>query len=92
MDIKISLPKPNDTSGKEIDLFLRQMELCIHHLQKSWEEIKKDDKNIEDYYIMYRFPKIDLYNREQDDKGFTKVHADEEGNQMQEIEVELAHI
>ena len=91
MDIKISLPKPNDTSGKKIKQFLRQMELCVHHLQKSVEEIEKNDpKDFENYFIIYRFPRINLYGRKQDDEGFAKVHVDEETDQMQEIEIELA--
>lgn len=93
MDIKISLPKPSETTGKEIDLFLRQLELCVHHLQKSWEEIKKENpEDIENYFLVYRFPRIQLYDREQDDRGFVKVHVDEESDQMQNIEVELAHM
>jgi len=90
MDIKVSLPKPEDTSGKEIKRFLRQMELCVHHLQKSIEEIEKDD-TLDDYYIMYRFPEINLYGREQNAKGEALVHVDEEANQMQNIEVEISH-
>lgn len=99
MDIKVSLPKPDNTDGREIKWFLRQMELSIHHLQKSWDELEKEakenpndfDENWRDnYFLMYRFPKINLYSREQDEKGFVKVHVDEEGEQMQEIEIEIA--
>lgn len=92
MDIKISLPKPNDTSGKEIKQFLRQMELCVHHLQKSVEEIEKEDpEDFKNYYIIYRFPDIDLYNREQDSQSNVKVHVDEESEEMQNIEIEIVH-
>ena len=38
MDIKVSLPKPSDTTGQEIKHFLRQLELSVHHLQKTVEE------------------------------------------------------
>jgi hypothetical protein len=101
MDIKVSLPKPNNTDGHDIKRFLRQMELSVHHLQKSWEEIEKDaeehpdewgEKWRDNFYIIFNFPKIDLYNRESDEKGFAKVHVDEETDQMQEIEVEIAQI
>lgn len=98
MDIRVSLPKPEDTNGGDIKRFLRQMELSIHHLQKSWEEVEKDAiENPEEYeegwrdsyYLMYRFPKINLYEREQDSEGNVKVHVDEEFDQMQEVEIEI---
>lgn len=101
MDIKVGLPKPNNIDGKDIKWFLRQMELSVHHLQKSWDEVEKEAKeNPEDYdeswrenlFLVYRFPRIDLYNREQDDKGFVKVHVDEENDQMQEIEIEISSL
>ena len=89
MDIKVSLPKPNNTTGQKIKSFLRQMELSVHHLQKVIEELEKDGDLTDDTYIMYRFPEINLYEREQDEEGFVKVHVDEEGEQMQEISVEI---
>ena len=92
MDIKVSLPKPDDTTGKEIKSFLRQMELSVHHLQKSIEEREKEGELNDETYLVYRFPKIALYDREQDGKGFTKVHVDEEGDEMQEIEVEIGNL
>lgn len=92
MDIKVGLPKPNDTSGKEIKLFLRQLELCVHHLQKSIEEIEKDGELDENYYIIYRFPALNIAGREEDEKGFVQVHPDEESDEMQEIEIEIAHL
>lgn len=42
MDINVNLPKPENVNGYDIKGFLRQMELSIHHLQKSWEEVEKD--------------------------------------------------
>lgn len=90
MDIKVSLPKPKDTTGKEIKPFLRQMELCVHHLLKSVEEMEKEGEITEDTFLIYRFPKINLYGREQDDKGNVKVHVDEEADEMQEIEIEIS--
>ena len=99
MEIRVSLPKPKDTDGNNIKRFLRQMELSIHHLQKSWEEIEKDAKNNpseydenwrDNYYLMFRFPQINLYDREQDSEGNVKVHVDEEGDTMQDIEVVIS--
>jgi len=91
--IKVSLPKPNDTSGSQgIRHFLKQMELSIHHLQKSLEQMEKDSLVNEDTYIIYRFPKINLYDREQDSEGNVKVHVDEESDQMQEIEIEIENV
>lgn len=92
MDIKVSLPKPNDTTGEEIKRFLRQMELTVHHLQKVVEQAEKDGTLGENTFIIYRFPKINLYGRESDSEGFVKVHADEETDQMQEIEVEICDV
>ena len=92
MDIKVSLPKPNDTTGQEIKHFLRQLELCVHHLQKSVEEMEQNGQLTEDTFLIYRFPRINLYEREQDKEGFAKVHVDEESDQMQEIEIEIANI
>lgn len=94
--IKISLPNPTEY---DIKMFFRQMELSIHHAQKAWEEIEKDAKENpdeyaenwrENYYVMYRFPRIELYDREQDNDGNVKVHVDEEGDQMQNIEIEIS--
>jgi len=89
MDIRVSLPKPGDTTGKEIKHFLRQMELSVHHLQKAVEEIEKEKELDENCYITYRFPLMNLYEREQDGEGFAKVHVDEENDEMQLIEVEI---
>ena len=55
-NVKVSLPKPEDTTGQGIKSFLRQLELCIHHLQKSVEEMEKDGELSENTFIMYRFP------------------------------------
>lgn len=95
--IKVSLPNPNDYSN-DIDLFLRHLELSLHHTQKAWEEIKKDatehpeeyaENWKENYWITFRHPKMDLYERESDKEGCVKVHLDEEGDQMQHIELEI---
>ena len=89
MDIKVGLPKPEDITGQNIKIFLRQLELSVHHLQKVVEEMEKEEPLEEDTYLMYRFPKINLYDRDQDNKGFVKIHVDEELDQMQEIEIEI---
>jgi len=86
--IKISLPNPNEYEN--IEGFLRQLELTVHHAQKAYEQLEKDDMITEDTYITFRFPKVNLYSREYDDKGFAKVHVDEETNQFLEIEIEIA--
>ncbi len=90
MAIKISLPKPENICGyKDIKHFLRQLELCVHHASKSLEEMNTNGDINETSYVIYRFPAINLYEREQDDKGFVKVHVDEESDQMQDIEIEI---
>jgi len=92
MDIRVSLPKPEDTTGKEIKHFLRQMELTIHHLQKAVEEMEKEGELTEDTFIVYRFPKMNLYDKKSDNEGFVKVHVDDETNKMQDIELEIATV
>lgn len=101
MEIRVSLPKPDNITGKDIKRFLRQMELSVHHLQKSWEEIEEDarknpadyEENWQDnYYLIYGFPQLKLYSREADNEGFVKVHQDEEGEQMQDIEIEICSL
>lgn len=95
--VKISLPNPNDYSGdidgtkryEQMKAFLRQLELSVHHAQKSLEQMKADDMIGEDSFITFRHPQMDLYDRESDDKGFVKVHVDEEGDQMLDIEIEI---
>lgn len=97
--IKISLPNPNDYD-KDIKHFLRQMELTVHHAQKAWEEIEKEAKEHpeewadnwkENFYVTFRFPEIDLYERDQDEQGRVKVHVDEESSGMQEVVLEIAN-
>ena len=97
--VKISLPNPNDysigISGREtavnIKHFLRQLELSVHHLQKSVEQLEKDGMLTEDSFIMFRFPRIgSFYDKEQDNEGYIKIHVDEESDEFQEIEVEIA--
>jgi hypothetical protein len=92
MDIRVNLPKPNNIVGKEIKHFLRQMELAVHHLQKSVAEIEANGESLDDYYIIYKFPLIELYDREANDKGEVLVHVDEELDQMQEIWLEINKI
>ncbi len=80
MDIKVSLPKPDKTTGQDIKSFLRQLELCVHHLQKSVEEIEKDGKLDENTFVIYRHPKID----------YDKYYKLEDEGYTQEIEIEIA--
>lgn len=87
MDIKVSLPKPNDTSGQHIKSFLRQLELCVHHLQKSIEDMEKES-DISNAYVMYRFPYLERqYKFGEND--IAKVHVDDASDGMQEIEIEI---
>lgn len=87
MDIKVSLPKPQDTCGKDIKAFLRQMELCLHHLQKSVEEMEKEGTLTDTTYIIYRFPFLEKqYVLEND---MANVPVDEVSDKMQEIEIEI---
>lgn len=91
--VKIKLPTPNDSdyAGKNIKSFIRQLELAVHHLRKSYEQLESDGLISEDSFIIYRFPVIgDLYDRVQDDEGNVNVHVDEQYGGFQEIEIEIA--
>ncbi len=97
--IKISLPNPNDYTN-DVKMFLRHMELSVHHAQKAWEEIEKDAKENpeeydenwrQNYWVIFRFPRVDLYERESDNDGNVKVHVDEENETMQNIELEISN-
>lgn len=88
-NVKVSLPKPEDTTGKDIKSFLRQLELCIHHLQKSVEEMEKDGALNDNTFIIYRFPYLDSVDEED---NHYKLHVDDftDTNKMQNIEIEIA--
>jgi len=90
--VTISLPNPSDFEGvKGIEQFLRQLELSVHHLQKSFEQLKKDGMvNDDDSFIIYRFPRVNLGEREKDGEGQVKVHEDEECDEFQAITVEIS--
>lgn len=87
--IKIRLPNPNDYQGN-IKGFLRQLELSVHHAQKSYEQLEKDELISDETFCTYRHPSVNLYDRESDSDGYVKVHVDEESNQFLNIEIEIA--
>lgn len=92
--IKIRLPNPNNYQ-ENIKGFLRQLELSVHHAQKSFEQLEKDKMIDGNSFITYRFPEVGLYQRYELDKennpdSYVKVHVDEESNQFQNIEIEIA--
>ncbi len=86
-NVKVSLPKPEDTTGQSIKGFLRQLELCVHHLQKSVEEMEKDGELSDNTFIIYRLPSLE--RKERDKESFIKVHEDELSGELQEIEIEI---
>ena len=90
MDIKVSLPKPEDTCGKDIKAFLRQLELCVHHLQKSVEQLEKDELLTEDTFIIFRFPYLEKMI--EDKNSMLHIHIDDisDTQKMQDIEIEIA--
>jgi hypothetical protein len=85
--VTIKLPKASDEMP--VAQFLRQLELAVHHAKKSYEALREEadlsGEEIE-YYVTYRFPSLNLYEREMDDEGKVKVHVDEEGELVPEIE------
>ena len=87
-NVKVSLPKPEDTTGQGIKSFLRQLELCIHHLQKSVEEMEKDGELGENTFIIYRFPFLE--NKLENESEY-KISQDDlsDTQKMQDIEIEI---
>ena len=86
--VTIKLPKASDEMP--VAQFLRQLELAVHHAKKSYEALKEEaDLSGEEinYYVTYRFPELDLYSREMDDNNYVKVHVDEEGELVPELEI-----
>jgi hypothetical protein len=88
---KIALPNPSEFEY-DFKSYFAQMKIAIKAAEKSYEQLTKNltEEQLKDYlYITYRFPKIDLYSREQDNEGNVKVHVDEESDEMQSIELEI---
>ena len=90
-NVKVSLPKPEDTTGVKIKGFLRQLELCIHHLQKSVEEMEKEGELSENTYVIYRFPYLEKMEGKD---SHINIHIDDlsETFKGQNIEIEIATV
>lgn len=90
--MRFILPNPNEYQHDFL-AFIKQMELTLHHARKSFQSETEGltDEQIENYFFIFRFPKINLYDREQDKEGFVKIHVDEEGEEMQNIEIEFSN-
>lgn len=93
--VKIALPNPNDYNGN-IKQFLRQLELAVHHAQKSYEQLIEDgsikDDSESGNFITYRHPELDFYDMEEksDKDGFVKIHVDNGERWSKNIEIEIA--
>jgi len=61
MEIKIPLPQYSSANTyPELRAFLKQLELAVHHAQKSIEHAEKDGVEVtKDAYIGYGHPSID---------------------------------
>ncbi len=87
--MKIKFPNPNDYTG-DIDGFLDQLELCVHHARKSWDKTKKNYSEEElansdvAPYAVFRVP----YLWEKYDTFYEIV----DGGHDQNIEIEIATI
>lgn len=51
--MKIKLPNPDDFDS-DVDGFLEQLELCVHHARKAWGKMKASKDEVPDAYISYR--------------------------------------
>lgn len=85
---KISLPNPSEHSPED---FFAQMKIVIKSAQIAYEQITKDltkeEKN--NYWMHYSFPQLNLFSRVKDKDNFVKVNIEEEGEEMQNIELEI---
>ena len=91
---KIALPNPNEFENN-IKGFFAQFRVVLKAAEKSYEEATKgliDEEQKSAMWLIYRFPEIELNEREQDNEGNVKVHVDEEGDSMQKIELEINEI
>ena len=86
--VKISLPNPNNYQGN-VKSFLRQMELAVHHMQKSIDELIESGEWREgeetDTFFVFRFPSLDLISKDE-----ITITSDEEVDEMQNIDIEFA--
>ncbi len=84
--VKIVMPKPEDTTGLKIKSFLKQLELCVHHLQKSVDQMEQEGNLSDNTFIIWRFPFLE---RQDDENNMVSIHVDSISDQMQEIELEI---
>ena len=101
--IKITLPNPNEFQYQGgVKHFLRQLELCVHHAQKAYEEIKNNKKENGEYeasdneYVVFRQPNMDFYEIDRvdgsDENGYIKIHVDAQSDKGQEIVLEISEL
>lgn len=78
MEILIPLPESSEGSTyKELKSHLKQMELAVHHAQKSVEQAEKDGIEISDSsFITFQHPRIDYA---------TRTYAESEESDQQKI-------
>ena len=89
----ITIPFPTDFDAStypEIKSFLKQMELVIHHAQKSVENAEKDGVEItEDSYVCFDHPMLEDGNLDEKEletmRGFTTDHYED----LQKVELKI---
>ena len=89
MLFKIGLPNPNEMKPL---MYFAQARIALKAAEKAYEEATKNlsEEEKEDFFMIYRFPILE--DREQDEEYFMKVHSDELGDQMQDIELEICKV
>jgi len=101
--VKITLPNPNDYCYEGgIKPFLRQLELCVHHARKAYQEIQKEREELDepitnpDEFIVFRQPEMDFMKIEEtegcDKDGKIKIHQDKQGEEGQQIVLEINEV
>ena len=98
MEIIIPLPQCDSSANtyQELKSYLKQLELAVHHAQKSVESAEKDGIEItEDSFICFEHPtlesrmKIDKREAEENEKEWLENFPDTYYNELQCVELKI---
>lgn len=94
MEIIIPLPQSSSANTyKELRSYLKQLELAVHHAQKSIEHAEKDGVELtEDSYITFEHPMLESNLRldaEKDNEETLKNFMDNYYEELQFIELKI---
>lgn len=94
MEIKISLPQcPPVNTYKDLTSYLKQLELAVHHAQKSIEHAEKDGVEITDNaFIIFSHPSLGsntLADGKKENNSALENFTDNYYEELQDIELHL---